>query len=474
MKYITPLLLILICFGCNDAQKTNAEDVVYFGGEIINPGDEYVILYHKGKFVDSLKLDDNNRFMGKLKNHKDGLYKFYHYPEYQYIYLEKGDSLLLRLNTYKFDESLFFTGKGAEKNNFYIELYLLNASHERPIYQYTKLNSEAFLNKIDSLQDIKLTKQEKFLTANPNVSVAFKKFTDKAIQYRNFRYLETYQNMFYKRKKKDSTLKIVDSFFKYKSKIDMNDSTMSHYRPYARYIMQHINNSSYSECLQKYLKGDEKALNSSLTYNKNKLALIDSLVTYPYLRNELLRFTAYSYFRNNTSDIVKNNEFFKMYQTIATDDKSKEEITNLHNGIKSLQSGNNFSNQIFVYDDKHARVPVNQLNSKRGKTIFYFWTSKQKPHKRLITKKIKALAEKYPNLNIVGISLDTDHKRWKKDVRDFNFPKSRQYRVGKRENVLRDFALISINKLIITDRSGNIVDAFADIYSETLHDQFKK
>jgi hypothetical protein len=237
--------------------------------------------------------------------------------------------------------------------------------------------------------------------------------------------------------------------------------------------MQHINNSSYSECLQKSWKGD-KALNTSLTYNKNKLALIDSLVTYPYLRNELLRYTAYSYFRNNTANIIKNNEFFKLYQAIATDDKSKEEITSLHNGIKSLQSGNNFSNQIFVYDDKHARIPVNRLNSKRGKTVFYFWTSEQKRHKRLITEKIKALAKEYPKLNIVGISLDTDHKRWKKEVRDFNFPKSRQYRVGKRENVLRDFALISINKLIITDRSGNILDAFADIYSTTLNDQLKK
>ena len=77
-------------------------------------------------FVDSLKLDDKNRFLTKLDNHKNGLYKFYHNREYQYINLEKGDSLLLRLNTFAFDESLFFTGKGAEKNNFYIELFLLN------------------------------------------------------------------------------------------------------------------------------------------------------------------------------------------------------------------------------------------------------------------------------------------------------------------------------------------------------------
>ncbi|MEM6722112.1 MAG: thioredoxin-like domain-containing protein [Bacteroidota bacterium] len=463
MKYFTPLLLLFVCFGCNDSQNKTQEDVVYFGGEIINPVDDYVVLYHKGEFVDSLKLDDNNRFMGKFKNHQDGLYKFYHYPEYQYIYLEKGDSLLLRLNTYKFDESLFFTGKGAEKNNFYIELFLLNSSHERPVYQYTKLNSEDFLKKIDSLQDIKLEMQKKFFAANPDVSEAFKTFTDKSIQYRNFRYRERYQNEFFERKKEDSTLTLVNEFYAYKAKVDTNDSLMCYYRPYTHYIMQYINNYSYSECLQKSWKGD-KPLNTSLTYNKNKLKLIDSLVTYSYLRNELLRYTAYSYFRNNTTDIIQNNEFFKFYQKVATDSKSKEEITNLHNGIKSLQSGNSFSNQIFVYNEKHARIPVNSLNSRRGKTVYYFWTSSQNRHKHMITKKIKALSQQHPDLNVVGISLDEDHKRWKKDVQEFNFPNSKQYRVGKRESILRDFALISINKLIITDRKGNIVNAFANIF----------
>jgi hypothetical protein len=158
---------------------------------------------------------------------------------------------------------------------------------------------------------------------------------------------------------------------------------------------------------------------------------------------------------------------------IATDEKSKEEITSLHNGIKSLQSGNNFSNQIFVYDDKHARIPVNRLNSKRGKTIFYFWTSKQKRHKRLITKRIKGIAKKYPNINIVGICLDTDHKSWKRTIKDPEFANSKQYRIGKREDVLKDFALISINKLIITDRSGNFINAFADIYDQDLYAQLK-
>ncbi|MBC8756247.1 hypothetical protein H2O64_16345 [Kordia sp. YSTF-M3] len=473
MKYITPLLLLLICFGCNDSTNKSAKDIAYFGGEIINPTDEFVLLYHKGTLVDSLKLDENNRFLVKLKNHKNGLYKFYHNREHQYINIEKGDSLLLRLNTYAFDESLFFTGKGAEKNNFYIELFLMNESHERPVYQYSRLDSDAFLQKIDSLKQIKLTKQDKFLINNPNVSEAFKNFTDKVIRYKNYTYCETYQNMFNKRKRKDSTLTIKPSFYEYKKHVNLNDSTMSYYVPYTRYIMQFINNSSYSECLNKSWKGNRE-LNTSLTYNKNKLMLIDSLVTYPYLRNELLRYTAYSYYSDNTANIVNNNEFFKLYEKTTTDKESKEEIYNLHIGVKSLQAGNSFSNQIYVYDDTHNRLSINRLNSNRRKTILYFWTSKQLRHKRLITEKIKVLSEEFPDLNIVGISLDTDHKRWKTAVKELDFPESKQYRVGNKETLLKDFALININKLIITDKNGHIKNAFASIYNTDLRDQLKK
>ncbi|QHI34848.1 hypothetical protein IMCC3317_01930 [Kordia antarctica] len=472
MKYITPLLLILICFGCNDTTKKNAEDVAYFGGEIINPTDEFVMLYYKGKLVDSLKLDEKNRFLAKLKNHQNGLYKFSHNREHQYINIEKGDSLLLRLNTYAFDESLSFTGKGAEKNTFYIELFLLNEKHERPVYQYSQLNSDDFLQKIDSLQHIKLNKQKKFLIGNPTVSSDFKDFTDKVIQYYDYEYRETYQNMFNKRRLKDSTLTIKDSFSEYKKGVNMNDSTMSYYTPYTRYIMRFINNASYSECMKKSWKKDRK-VNTSLTYNKNKLALIDSLVTYPYLRNELLRYTAYSYYSDNTLDTAKNNEFFKLYQNVATDEESKEEISNLHTGIKNLQTGNKFSNTIYVYDETHNRILMNRLSSDRGKTILYFWTSKQLRHKQSITMKIKALAESYPNLNIVGISLDTDHKYWKKAVEELDFKESKQYRVGDKESLLKDFALIDINKLIIIDQSGHFVNAFASIFNNDLKEQLK-
>ncbi|WP_156169016.1 thioredoxin-like domain-containing protein [Kordia jejudonensis] len=471
MKYITPLLLILICFGCNKTNKVSDENVAYFGGEIINPSDEYVLLYHKDKLIDSLKLDENNRFLVKLKNHKNGLYKFYHNPEHQYINLEKGDSLLLRLNTLAFDESLFYSGKGAEKNNFYTDLYLTQQQYrDNSLYKDCKLDPEAFEARIDSVYTQRQLRNIEFFTQNPTLSEAYKNFVNNVITYTKYRCKETYENTFHERI--NDSISIPKEFFNYRENVNLNDSTLNYYVPYIRYAMQYINNKSYSECIQKSLKKNSK-INTSLTYNKNKLKLIDSLIELPNVRDQLLRYTAYSYFRNNHTDIDKNNEFFKMFQVISHNSESKKEIANLHQGIKELQKGSFFSDKVYVQDSKYNKVAVNTLNSKRGKTIFYFWTSRQPGHKKLVTRKIKVLAKEFPNLNIIGISLDTDHKRWKRALRELEFPVSKQYRVADDESLSRDFALISINKLIITDQSGRIIDAFSNVYNTDLRDQLQ-
>ncbi|WP_430413138.1 TlpA family protein disulfide reductase [Kordia sp.] len=472
MKYISPLLLFLICFGCSESKKESDKNVAYFGGEIINPSDEYVLLYHKDELVDSLRLDENNRFLIKLKNHENGLYKFYHHPEHQYVNLEKGDSLLLRLNTLAFDESLFYSGKGAEKNNFYTELYLSEQQYrDNSLYKDCKLTPVAFEERIDSVYTFRKQRNEEFFTQNPTVSVDFKNFINNVITYTKYRYKETYENTAHERV--NDSIRIPKDFFKYRKEINLNDSTLNYYVPYIRYTMQYINNESYSECIRKSLKPNTK-INTSLTYNMNKLKLIDSLVSLPNVRDQLLRYTAYSYFRNNHSDIDKNNEFFKMFQAISHNSESKKEIANLHEGIKDLQKGSFFSDKIYVQDSKYNKVAVNNLSSKKGKTLFYFWTSRQPGHKKLVTRKIKVLAKEFPNLNIVGISLDTNHKRWKRALRELEFPVSKQYRVTDDESLSRDFGLISINKLIITDQNGRIIDAFSNIYNTDLRDQLKK
>ena len=123
LKHFIRIIVPIIVFSaCQDNDSSKKRDYTYIGGEIVNPNVDYVILFSEKGVGDTVKLDRNNRFIYKVKNLKDGIYSFKHNPENQLILLEKGDSLLFRLNTFEFDESLVFSGDGARKNNFLIEV----------------------------------------------------------------------------------------------------------------------------------------------------------------------------------------------------------------------------------------------------------------------------------------------------------------------------------------------------------------
>ena len=160
MKYLLVASILLIAYSCGN---TKTEDVAYLGGEIVNPNHTHVVLYKNDKIIDSAVLDERNRFLIKIEAVEEGLYHFAHNPEMQYVMIEKGDSILFRLNTLDFDESLIFTGRGAEKNNFMIDMFLMNEDEERLVYDYYDLEVDEFVSKMDSLKAMKLEQYENLI-----------------------------------------------------------------------------------------------------------------------------------------------------------------------------------------------------------------------------------------------------------------------------------------------------------------------
>ena len=113
--------LLLICtisffiLSCNNWNESSSL-LTYVGGEIVNPKGDYVYLLKDDQLLDSVSLDTSNKFLFETKNIDAGLYTFSH-VEFQVFYLNPGDSLMLRVNTFDFDESLSFTGTGSKNNN---------------------------------------------------------------------------------------------------------------------------------------------------------------------------------------------------------------------------------------------------------------------------------------------------------------------------------------------------------------------
>src|SRR5690554_5151093 len=99
-------LYFLLGFGvffssCKNSDTDNYS--AYFGGEIINPKDKWVFFYKGETLLDSIPLNSENRFFVAFDSLTPGLYTFKHLPEYQYVYFDKNDSLMVRVNTTNFD-----------------------------------------------------------------------------------------------------------------------------------------------------------------------------------------------------------------------------------------------------------------------------------------------------------------------------------------------------------------------------------
>ena len=119
LKFLKLIIVAIILFFSNSCNNDALRDDFFLGGEIINPSSNYVNFYYNNIKIDSIELDSENKFFKKLENIQPGIYRIEHIPENQYIIIENGDSLWIRVNVEDFKESLTFSGKGSSKNNFF-------------------------------------------------------------------------------------------------------------------------------------------------------------------------------------------------------------------------------------------------------------------------------------------------------------------------------------------------------------------
>ena len=90
---------------------------------------------------------------------------------------------MLRLNTWYFDESIVFAGKGAERNNMLIDCFLEDEKDNRMFYKLNLLEPKEFQVKADSLLDTKLKTFDEYIAKNQNETPGFKHILKTALTY---------------------------------------------------------------------------------------------------------------------------------------------------------------------------------------------------------------------------------------------------------------------------------------------------
>lgn len=450
-------ITLLFVFSC--AQNSKDCPAVYFSGEIVNPTSEYVVLFRNDAVVDSAMIDENNRFAFNLAGIEEGLYHFEQFPEVQYVYFEEGDSVLIRLNTVEFDESLVFSGKGSEINNFLIETFLAFEDEESLVYSYYKLKPEEFSVKIDSLRQMKLDLLNDLMAENDFSEKALIT-ANAAIDYSSFIYKEKYP-FYHKKRTGEDFMHLSKDFYKYRADLDLNNNSLVYFRPYYDFMKFHFGNLSYMSCA-KNCGMENMTVNDHLHFNKHKLVLVDSLIQEKELRNVLFRNIAMDYLLKEHEINEDCDKFIAKFSELSDNENHIAEINDIYLGIRNLQPNNKIPN-LKLRNSRGDHIDLKEI-AKGKKTVFYFWSGTQKGHFKYVTKHVNQLMKKKPEYNFVGINLLTSHDQWVRMMHESELDTLNQYRGEDFEKVQKAFILNGMDKCVIT-KDSLIVNAFGNLYA---------
>lgn len=463
--YITILFFGLALLSCKKEASNTHLDYTYLGGEIINPNAKYIVLSKNKTVIDTVPLDKNNRFNYEIKDLTEGLYTFRHGGEYQLILLEARDSLLLRLNTLDFDESLVYSGKGNKKNNYFIDEFLYNEEEEKYIIKLCQLDATTFQKHIDSLKNYKLNALEKFTDKNKPSSL-FLKIAKANIDYSYYASKEVYPFVHFGKNKAAILNALPANFYNYRKDINYNDVFLNGHHTYNKFLRYNLSNLS----LKKHDNHETNACynRESLCYNLDRLKIIDSLITNADIKDDLLFHFAMGYLSKSDNE-ENNNVLLTSYLNKSKSTLGRKKITHYTNSINLLKEGLVLPD-IQITDYNNQNTNINALI--KAPTVLCFWSQKYFEHFKESHYKLKELKVKYPEVDFITINID-DYgiEKSKKVLQNQGFLGPNEFKLKNPEVALDVLAIYPMTKTILIDSDKKIMNRNTNIFSIGFEEQ---
>ncbi|MFK5957690.1 MAG: hypothetical protein QM495_02355 [Lutibacter sp.] len=460
MKYFISIIVAIVAFSCKTANEDT--EITSFGGEIINPKTDFVLFLKEGSVIDTLFLDSNNRFINNYKSLVEGLYTFKHGTEFQYVYIQPKDSILVRLNTWDFDESLVFSGKGSDKNEFLINLFLQNEKEEKNMYQYFNLNEYEFQHKIDSLSNERIEIFNKFSSERiQKTTDGFKKLTTSAINFPLYRLKEMYPFFYKKAHKLNKFPKISKEFYNFRKDISLNEDNLIAFYPYQNYVVYYLYNLSYQ------LKEKDSTKNN-LTVNILN-ATVDHIKSEKF-KNTLLKRILVNDFLKSESTCSINEDALNLFINNCTNQEYITQVEKLVNDSKTIKNKEPLHNfNILSYNNKIATI--NDV-IKHKNSVIYFWSTNYMSSDYLV-KRIKYLETNFPNILFIGINMQNTSEDLTSEPNLKNLDISKQFKLTKNSEAHKYFTS-NYPRTIIIDKNGIVKNGFTYLDSRKLHSELTK
>lgn len=452
-------LVSSLLLGCNKGK--NDSNTTTLGGKIINPTLDYVVLAQEGHPVDTIYLDAEDRFSHTFTTEKLGLFNLVH-NERQLVYVEKGDQILVRVNTVEFDESLSFSGKGGERSNFLADMFLLWEKENEGFTQHYQKKPGEFVRFLDSLQEIRNAKLAQFL-ANNEVSDRFKEIATAAVHLDNYQRKESYPFSHYVRDKYQFIEELPEDFYSFRESIDLNNHNLFDLYAYQRYLNAFIDNQAF------LAYGDKEAYNTvSYSHNFNEVEVIKKHITNKKLKDDKLFRTA-RIFLANSNDKDGVDQLFSHLHANISNPRFKKRVEQLYADHKKMEAGNKIPDLMLIQPNPERKVTLSSRLTKP--TVIYFWSYNNQMHMENSHKKVAEYTKKYPDFNFLGINLDQDSKLWQRHLDKHRFYTINEYRFDKPRESRRKLVINDLSKTIVVDKNGIILNSHSNLHRATFENE---
>ena len=434
----------------------------YFGGEIINPQNNFVLFLKDDKIIDTIFLDKDNRFLHKFDSLTPGLYTFKHLPEYQYVYFDKNDSIMVRLNSLDFDNSIAFCGRGDEKNNFLIDLYLKNEQERSELYDVLDRDYKSFTKNIDSTYRIRKSNYLKRKT-EINWSEGFDVVAEAGIDFNHYYKKELYPYAHKFKTGDDVSSLLPKEFYDYRKKIDYNNIQFTNFSPFIKYVNIMLSNVSFDKSKGAF---DEMSLENNII----KLSIADTLIKNQKTKNAVLNNIAYMYLLED-QNMYNNKTFIDKYLKLSTDKEQQKEVKEIYNSVKNLNIGNNLPS-VELIDKDLKPILLDDLTSNK-ETVIFFWTSHADSHLKTAHKRVREFKKKYPEVNFIAVNVDDTNENWKKSLNNNNLSDITELKSTNFEEIKKLWVITKIHRTIILDKNGTIKNGFSNLFDVNFEKDLK-
>lgn len=447
---ISYIVLYSLC-SCNKDFKDD-NYTAYFGGEIVNPNNRYVLLLKDNEVIDSILLDDKNRFFKKFDSLAPGMYTFRHEPEYQYVYFDKNDSLLLRLNTKEFDNSLVFCGRGDQKNNYLIEMFLKNEADRG--YGVFDKNYKEFTKSIDSSFAIK---KAYYLRRKTEIGwdEKFDVYAKASLELDHLAKKEIYPIAHNRRKGEDICKMLPKNYYAFRNEIDYNNEELTTYVAFVHYMTAMLNNIAYKNCAT-----EQDYEQSALASNIKKLNITDTLFKNQKIKNGVLNNIAFTYLLED-QNMANNKKFLDRYFELSTDKSKHNEIRKISSAAQNLIPGSKLPEQNFI-NSFGEKIDIKTIIN--GQTIVFFWTMSSKSHLEAVHKKAHQLKLKHPELTFIAINMDDSKEDWLKMLSTYDFKDSIELHATDLQKLKDEWVITKIHRVMLLNPNGTIKNAFVSLF----------